>query len=513
MRVDVLKRDRLRNARSVAVLVLAGLVAGCSSDVARFDDGFYTGAVPRQPTPRMAMAQPAQAYPGNLDQTATGSIARAPTGVYGNNPGAGTQYGGNVGSPVTRTAPVERSMLAPPAGAPAPQPAYQPAPVAQAPAPMPAAPAAATQQASSRPAGKPGWQNTGNMVTLRQGETIDALSNRYGVPAKAILAANGLPAGSKGEAGQQISIPTYSYGQSPSATQTAAAPAQTLGTPPGPLRVPTAAPAAGRPAAGGGSIVVASGDSLNGIARRTGVSAADLRAANGITGDNIRIGQTLTLPSGAKAPTTRTAAVDTTTTGSLAAKPIAAAQPKPYEAPRAPSATPAAAEPAKVAAVAAAPAAADPAPVVAAAPKSSVSAATANDVATAAPEASGISQFRWPVQGRVVKRFGEKAGSRRNDGVDIAVPAGTPVKAAENGVVIYAGDGLKEFGNTVLVKHDNGLVTVYGHADQLKVKRGATVRRGQEIATAGTSGDTDAPKVHFEVRKDSAPVDPMTFLQ
>ena len=93
------------------------------------------------------------------------------------------------------------------------------------------------------------------------------------------------------------------------------------------------------------------------------------------------------------------------------------------------------------------------------------------------------------------------------------MPEGTPVKAAENGVVIYAGDGLKDFGNTVLVRHENGLVTVYGHASALKVKRGEKVKRGQEIARSGMSGTTDAPKLHFEVRKDSAPVDPSGYLE
>ncbi|MEO9788936.1 MAG: M23 family metallopeptidase, partial [Aurantimonas coralicida] len=85
--------------------------------------------------------------------------------------------------------------------------------------------------------------------------------------------------------------------------------------------------------------------------------------------------------------------------------------------------------------------------------------------------------------------------------------------AAENGVVIYAGDGLKEFGNTVLAKHDTGLVTAYGHADQIDVERGAKVKRGQQIAKSGMSGDTDIPLLHFEVRKDSAPVDPTKYLQ
>jgi murein DD-endopeptidase MepM/ murein hydrolase activator NlpD len=94
-----------------------------------------------------------------------------------------------------------------------------------------------------------------------------------------------------------------------------------------------------------------------------------------------------------------------------------------------------------------------------------------------------------------------------------SVPEGTAVRAAENGVVIYAGDGLREFGNTVLIRHDDGLVTVYGHNSRLNVSRGDTVRRGQEIALSGTSGSADTPRLHFEVRKDSTPVDPTTFLE
>ena len=130
----------------------------------------------------------------------------------------------------------------------------------------------------------------------------------------------------------------------------------------------------------------------------------------------------------------------------------------------------------------------------------------------AAPGGTGIGKMRWPVRGRVISGYGSGSG-KSNDGIDIAVPEGTPVKAAENGVVIYAGDGLKDFGNTVLVRHENGLVTVYGHASALEVKRGEKVKRGQEIARSGMSGTTDAPKLHFEVRKDSAPVDPSTYLE
>jgi murein DD-endopeptidase MepM/ murein hydrolase activator NlpD len=139
-------------------------------------------------------------------------------------------------------------------------------------------------------------------------------------------------------------------------------------------------------------------------------------------------------------------------------------------------------------------------------------AAVEQDDKAAAPDATGIGKMRWPVRGRVISAFGS-AGGADGDGIDISVPEGTPVKAAENGVVIYAGNGLKEFGNTVLVRHDDGLVTVYGHAKSLEVSRGDKVRRGQEIALSGMSGNADSPRLHFEVRKNSAPVDPRKYLE
>jgi murein DD-endopeptidase MepM/ murein hydrolase activator NlpD len=93
------------------------------------------------------------------------------------------------------------------------------------------------------------------------------------------------------------------------------------------------------------------------------------------------------------------------------------------------------------------------------------------------------------------------------------VPQGTPVKAAENGVVIYAGDGLKELGKTILVRHADGLVTVYGHVSKIDVKRGDDIKRGQQIASSGMSGSAKQPQLHFEVRKNSKPVNPATYLQ
>jgi murein DD-endopeptidase MepM/ murein hydrolase activator NlpD len=130
-------------------------------------------------------------------------------------------------------------------------------------------------------------------------------------------------------------------------------------------------------------------------------------------------------------------------------------------------------------------------------------------VKTAAESTPG---FRWPVRGRIIAGFGPKPNGQQNDGIDVAVPENTPIKAAEGGVVAYAGNELKGYGNLVLVKHPNGYVTAYANAKELLVKRGDQIKRGDVIAKSGQSGNVDAPQLHFEVRKGSAPVDPMQFL-
>jgi murein DD-endopeptidase MepM/ murein hydrolase activator NlpD len=120
--------------------------------------------------------------------------------------------------------------------------------------------------------------------------------------------------------------------------------------------------------------------------------------------------------------------------------------------------------------------------------------------------------FRWPVRGRVISGFGQKPSGQQNDGINVAVPEGTPIKAAEDGVVAYAGNELKSYGNLVLVRHSNGYVTAYAHASEILVKRDEPIKRGQVIAKAGQSGSVAAPQLHFEIRKGSTPVDPMPFL-
>ena len=117
-------------------------------------------------------------------------------------------------------------------------------------------------------------------------------------------------------------------------------------------------------------------------------------------------------------------------------------------------------------------------------------------------------EFRWPARGRIIQGF--KSGG--NDGINISVPAGTSVRAAESGTVVYSGDGLKGYGNLVLIKHPNGFVTAYGNNGELDVKRGETVKRGQVIAKSGDTGNVNSPQLHFELRKGSTPVDPTSYL-
>jgi murein DD-endopeptidase MepM/ murein hydrolase activator NlpD len=128
------------------------------------------------------------------------------------------------------------------------------------------------------------------------------------------------------------------------------------------------------------------------------------------------------------------------------------------------------------------------------------------------PDPMSGASFRWPVKGRVISQFGTRPDGGHNDGIDLAVPQGTAVKAAENGVVAYAGSELKGYGNLVLVRHANNWVSAYAHNEEILVKRGDKVTRGQIIAKAGASGAVSQPLVHFELRKGSRPVDPTKYM-
>jgi murein DD-endopeptidase MepM/ murein hydrolase activator NlpD len=137
---------------------------------------------------------------------------------------------------------------------------------------------------------------------------------------------------------------------------------------------------------------------------------------------------------------------------------------------------------------------------------------TTESVTHNAEAAGGIPSFRWPVKGRIIAGFGAKSNGAQNDGINLAVPEGTPIKAADDGVVAYAGSELKGYGNLVLIRHSNGYVSAYANASELLVKRGDTIKRGQVIAHAGQTGNVTSPQLHFEIRKGSTPVDPTKYL-
>lgn len=120
--------------------------------------------------------------------------------------------------------------------------------------------------------------------------------------------------------------------------------------------------------------------------------------------------------------------------------------------------------------------------------------------------------FLMPVVGRTVSEYGPKPNGLANDGINIAAPRGTPVRAAEAGVVAYAGQDIRGFGRLLLLRHADGFVTAYAHNDKLLVTRGEVVARGQVIATVGASGGIDTPQLHFEIRQGSRPLDPRGLL-
>lgn len=134
-------------------------------------------------------------------------------------------------------------------------------------------------------------------------------------------------------------------------------------------------------------------------------------------------------------------------------------------------------------------------------------------LATSVPRPGAFSgSFRWPLDGRLISRFGSKGGGRKNDGINIAAANGSAVKSAADGVVVYSGNEIGVFGGLILVDHGGGWVTAYGHLGDLRVSRGDKVKSGQAIGGVGETGYVEQPQLHFEIRKDRKPIDPITKL-
>jgi murein DD-endopeptidase MepM/ murein hydrolase activator NlpD len=320
-----------------------------------------------------------------------------------------------------------------------------------------------------------GWSREGGTtIIVGTADTLDVISKRYNVPSSEILKANGYGGPRVLQPGQQLVIPRRMAHAAPPALSPA----------------PNTKVAAGLPVS---VHVVKAGDTLMNLSRRHNIAPAQLAAANNIpVTTQLKIGTKINIPGGGK-----------TVAATPAPQQVIAEAPKPVAA--APALTAPAAKPVAVA--------------QAPEPQQKARVATeANDLpeaqspVKAADATNALPTFRWPVRGRVITAYGAKTNGKQNDGINVAVPEGTPVKAAEDGVVAYSGNELKGYGNLILVRHSNGYVTAYAHASELMVKRGDTIKRGQVIAKSGQTGEVGSPQLHFEIRKGSSAVDPLQFL-
>ncbi len=307
-----------------------------------------------------------------------------------------------------------------------------------------------------KPTGHWTWDG-GSAVTVGRGETIETVARRNGVPASAIMQTNGISNPATIRPGQRLVIPRYVYDTPHTA-------------PHGPM----AAPAPRR--AADNVHVVAPGEGLMGIARSNGITLAALARANNLQPySKLKVGDRLTIPGGGKvavrhAPAPKVAAPRTVAPEKVASIPTQHARMAKPEV------------------------------------------RDTKSIAHKAEPAGAIPSFRWPVKGRIIAGFGPRSNGSQNDGINLAVPEGTPIKATDDGVVAYAGNELKGYGNLVLIRHSGGFVSAYANASNLVVKRGDTVKRGQVIAHAGQTGNVASPQLHFEIRKGSTPVDPTKYL-
>lgn len=532
MRLKASAVSRNSALRLVGIALLAGTAAGCSSDASRFmyraTDNLTTASIgepargrlqpaadiPGVPGQAQSPSNVSQAYPGDIRQPMQPGADQVYTGSV---PGAAARAASSPSGIISGQSPVARSTLPAAGGAQqlsaAQSAARIPAGPASAPVTQPFPPSPAERAAAAKVQGATGEFAPDPMVTgtvpagssrtvvVGSGDTLNGIARRFGVPASEIMRANNISDPSRIRSGQLLTIPGASGSGQPAKivadTQNGNTPAPTkapmrdvavLPSVPavrnaqgstaqnyGSQNIAATAPKKPEAPSAGGAYAVQSGDTLSKIARKHGVGVDALKSANNLSGTSLKIGQKLVIPSGtsvSQPDPIQTASVDK------------GKGPKPQAYAPADTGKDALAE-------------------------------TANaTVETKAPASTGIEKLRWPARGQVITGYAQKADDgKRNDGIDISMPVGSPVKAAENGVVIYSGDGLKEYGNTVLVRHDNGLVTVYANADKLNVKRGDKVQRGQTIASSGMSGNAKTPRLHFEVRKNATPVDPATYLE
>jgi murein DD-endopeptidase MepM/ murein hydrolase activator NlpD len=476
-------------------LAFALLLGGCSADVTRFDfpsfafneKGSETGSLPPAPmarNPRHDEAPPRVAGLGDVGR----GYNSAPPQSYTPNSYAPSTYAPPPSSPPPAYSP-------PPSYAP---PAYSPPPAYSSPAsqgrerhaaardygtPPAAEPAPGADRYAGRHMDRARAAARGETIQVQQGDTLYGIARRYGVSVSQLIEINGMAHGSSLKPGQQLVLPAGGSARFAADVPSGRTPSARSAAPP---------PATGAAATAGweGRYTLRPGQSLYSVARQHDVTLAELQRVNGIAdATRVRAGTVLSVPA--------------------RSSPKAASAPAGDSSPVAPAPSVGGVVPVQ--------------PRILNAPEGQRHGqrmAARSDVGTDATDgppaqtpAAAAARFRWPARGRVIAPFGQRADGTHNDGVNIALPQGTDIHAAEGGRVAYAGNELKGYGNLVLIRHDNGWVSAYAHADQILVKRDDVVKRGQVIAKAGKTGTVDQPQLHFELRHGAKPVDPLPHLE
>ncbi|MCP4070624.1 MAG: peptidoglycan DD-metalloendopeptidase family protein [Hyphomicrobiales bacterium] len=502
----VVLSNRLRCLGHAAVIGLVAVIGtGCSSDFSRFDADQFTASISNN--------QQSNPYPGEVDPVTTSTVSK-PIDLRPPMPAGNVNeqmpYSQNQQYPVSNQAPVVQNRPTKTttnyntyeAGKatvkvdPVTSGSIKPAKKGVVKTPVNLEKSTFVPATKKTKNGQPqGWTTIGgSAITLGEGETLYNISKRYGVPVTELKKANKISNADQVHAGQRIIVPTYVY----SATAPVSAPDNNPLTrasraskgmigeiEPNKVYVPTKSPYGHKPGStavklprNDGSAIkysVVKGDTLGAIAGKHGIRASELIRVNGLQNTNIREGQILNIPGNQKIQVSGKTDERQQVVGLKPTKSdqiVTGSTPRPYVKP-----------------------------------------VKTSEIDGKAPARTGIKTFRWPATGRVLSKFGERRHGDRNEGIDISVPVGTSVKAAENGLVIYSDSELQEYGNLLLIRHDGGWVSAYAHNKLLKVKRGEKVRRGQIIAKSGRTGSVERPMIHFELRKDSNPVNPEKYLR
>ncbi len=492
MRISVSKQlsGRLL-AKALMTVATASLLAACSNSIERFQtayenpsdaDPVYTASVPKsvqQPLPRKrrVIAAPDMDAPDD-DTIVESPVARAPL------PRAQQKY--------DYTENYQKTYKQPKLVAPKPRyaaPAYEEPDVA-----------AADETEIVMPAKKALASN--GTVTVGQGMTLHSIARANNVDAMELASYNRLKPPYHVWSGQKLRIPSGDSAEvaAPVAKPKKLAVSYADETEITPVSKPKLTSKSKK---SGATHTVGGGETLYSLGRKYGVSPFVIADANGLSHDaGLHIGQQVKIPGGSSQTASAETEVTPVTPKSRKRAPLSLAE-----------------EETDTAAMPAEEAAPGEEPVQSASnlklkPKSKVESpvAQAPEPSLAQAPASGALNLRWPLKGKVISNYGPKSNGLKNEGINIAVPEGTSVRAADGGVVAYAGNELKGYGNLVLIRHAGGYVTAYAHAKELLVKRGDTVKRGDVIAKAGQTGAVSSPQLHFEVRKGATALDPIKHL-